>query len=112
MKTLVTLILLLALTCSPKKITHYQGYIYNNEEEPVKNLSVAGRDHSEVESVTNENGFFKIRKPEGWVETFLYVKRNGIKIDSIQVLRSHPEYGPRHYFVNGRDDTLFIKAKN
>ena len=62
MKIIAILVLLLPLTCSPKKITHYQGNIYNLNEEPLKNLSVAGRDHSEVKAVTNERGFFEMKK--------------------------------------------------
>ena len=94
-------------SCS-NKISYYQGYIYKNNM-PQENIRVVGRDHSDTISMTNEKGYFKLNKRANWIEKYLHLYSGDKKIDSISVVRTHPEYGIRYYFVEGRNDTLFLK---
>jgi hypothetical protein len=67
------------------------------------------RDHHNDISITNDKGYFRMNKRDNWIEKYLYIVHNASKIDSISILRTHPEYGARYYFVEGRNDTLFME---
>ncbi|MFL0067063.1 hypothetical protein V2595_15715, partial [Tenacibaculum maritimum] len=107
---IIILLLLLFLNIQCKtKILNYQGIIVDKNNIPLNNLTIEGRDHSNIKVTTDNNGFFKLKAKNNFIETFLYIKREGKKIDSIQIIRTHPEYGVKFYFVDNRKDTLFIK---
>ncbi len=105
-KILIYLFIYLFILSCEKNITYYHGYVYNKNE-PIKNIKIIARDHPDTISVTNNKGYFKMTKRENWIEHFLYVYSNGVKVDSIQVIRTHPV--PEYYFVEGRIDTLFLQ---
>lgn len=109
-KTIYLLIAIIFIGCK-SKFNYYQGYVYNGSSKPILNLTIHGRDNFNDNSLTDEKGFFKIKKTENWVETFLYIKKGNNLIDSIQVLRTHPEFGARYYFTDKRNDTIFITTK-
>ncbi|SIS47534.1 hypothetical protein SAMN05421766_102141 [Zobellia uliginosa] len=111
MRKIFYLCVLIMFACSSKKVTYYQGYVYDVNHKPLENLVIEGRDYSETKSLTNSQGYFKMKTRQNWFETFLYVKDKEIKIDSIQVLRTHPEFVQSHHFVNGKNDTLFLRVK-
>ncbi len=108
MKYFFVSLLFLSIQCD-SKISYYQGFIVNSDNIPLKNLTIEGRDHSDIQARTDYNGFFKLKARNDFTETFLYVIKENKKIDSIQVIRTHPEYGINLYFVNTRNDTLVIK---
>lgn len=108
-KIFIYLVIYLFIMSCKKKITYYHGYVYNNKYEPMEMIKIIARDHPDTISITNSKGYFKMVKRENWVEHFLYVYRNEVKIDSMQVLRTHSESGSEYYFVEGRSDTLFLQ---
>ncbi|WBX77799.1 hypothetical protein PG911_05940 [Tenacibaculum ovolyticum] len=89
-------------------MTYYHGYVYDTNENPIEGLILRGRDHKGDKSTSNKLGYFKIYMRKNWVERYIYIYRKNALLDSIQVTRTHPEYGSRYYFVEGRNDTLFI----
>ncbi|UII26490.1 hypothetical protein LVD15_24870 [Fulvivirga maritima] len=108
MKYISIFILLLNTQCN-SEISNYQGVIVDKENVPIEGVIIVGRDHPDRETKTDVNGFFSLEARKNFMESFLYVKKGLKKIDSIQVIRTHPEYGIKYYFVNNRNDTLFIK---
>jgi len=111
MRKLLLLLLVTIFYSCKTKIKYYQGYIYSEDKMPQENLIICGRDHVDVKGKTDKNGFFKIEKRENWVESFLYIKKNKKKLDSIQIVRKHPEYGIELYFTEKRTDTVFLNLK-
>ena len=79
---------------------------------PLENIKVVARDHPDTISITNEKGYFKLNKRATWIEKYLYLYSKNKKIDSISIIRTHPEYGVKYYFIEGRNDTLFLKINN
>ncbi|MBL3657556.1 hypothetical protein [Fulvivirga sediminis] len=107
-KYISILILLLNTHCN-SEISNYQGVIVGNKNVPIEGAIIVGRDHPDRKTKTDANGFFTLEARKDFMESFLYVKKDLKKIDSIQIIRTHPEYGIKYYFVNNRNDTLFLK---
>ena len=103
--------LFLLVTCKGIKPTYYHGYLYDINGKPLDGLMLIGRDHKDVKSISNKQGYFKMDMRKNWIESYIYIYDEGQKIDSISIVRTHPEYGVRYYFVEGRQDTLFISLR-
>ncbi len=99
-------------SCSLKKsFNYYHGYVFNQNNNPIINIEVFEKDRPLNKSLTDNKGYFKIEKNKNSISTFLMVKRNNILVDSIQVIRSSGGEKINYYFVEGRNDTLFIDMK-
>ncbi|AEW85598.1 carboxypeptidase regulatory-like domain-containing protein [Flavobacterium columnare] len=109
MKSIGILCSLILFACSTKTPKYIQGYVYNEEKKPLESIKVEDPHDSLTYSFTNEKGYFRINmltKGE-----YLYMKQSNKIIDSIYYIRTHPERGERYYFVEGRNDTVFIDMK-
>lgn len=74
---------------------------------PVKGLRVSTEWDKRNAAYTNKDGFFKLRKDKNLVSN-LFIYKDSILIDSIQVIRNSGGEKVVFYFVEGRKDTLFI----
>lgn len=72
MKKIIYLLILMLFIGCKSKFNHYQGYIYNTDNKPIKNLIVISKARKNQKATSNENGFFKIKKSENGVESALY----------------------------------------
>lgn len=97
--------------CNNSSIKYYQGYVYSLKKEPLENIFVYEMFDSINMGKTNKEGFFKIKKNPNSISQFLIIKDKNRIIDSIQIIRTHPERGEKYYFVEGRKDTLFVDLK-
>jgi hypothetical protein len=95
-------------TCSVKEIKYFHGHICTVNKKPLSNLKIVNQYDSSINTFTNKEGYFRILKTENFKGRYLYVYKENSKIDSISIVGTHPERGPSYYFVNGRNDTLFI----
>ncbi len=99
----------LIYTCSPKKIKYFHGHICTINKLPLNGLKIVNQYDSNINTITNEDGYFKVLKSEHFKGRYLYVYRGDNRIDSISIVSTHPERKPNYHFVNGKSDTLFIK---
>ncbi|MCS3868593.1 hypothetical protein J3D55_001509 [Chryseobacterium ginsenosidimutans] len=109
MKILLILFVTFISSCTKTTPKYMHGYIYNSQKKPLKGIKIEDPYNISLSTFTNSKGYFKINalsKGE-----FLYVKKNNIKLDSIYIVRTHPERGVSYAFVEGRNDTLFIDLK-
>lgn len=107
MKTLCCLLSLFLCTCA-SEIKYYQGYVYNQQGNPLPNLKIYTREGTMgVVGITNQQGWVSIQKPEGIINMFLMIEKNGVIIDSIQVLRGGAEKFS-FFFTDQSSDTVFI----
>lgn len=109
MRIIVILSLFLWSSCCTKTPTYIHGYLYNNEHKPLIGLRVEDPDNKNTFSISNKDGYFKINKMING--RYLFVLQYDKKIDSIYIVRTHPEKGVDYCFVEGRIDTLFINLK-
>ena len=108
MKAFLPLIIFLN-SCNPKVPKYMHGYIFTKENMPLEGIRIEDPYEKSFFSITNKQGYFKINQlAKG---DFLYVLKGNKKIDSLYIIRSHPEKGESFYFVEGRNDTLFIDTK-
>lgn len=106
----ITLILgIFLIACSKKSPTYIQGYVYNEQKEPVEGIRIEDPDNKNIFSITNLHGYFRINRMING--KYLYVILKEKTIDSVYVVRTHPERGASYNFVEGRKDTLFITMK-
>jgi len=89
---------------------YYVGYIYTQEGQPIPNLKIVpvdGLERGDSIGVTDETGYFKFKRPEGFI-SFLKVEFEGKVIDTLETIRSGPHGRVSFCFVYGRKDTLFV----
>ncbi|UII26489.1 hypothetical protein LVD15_24865 [Fulvivirga maritima] len=110
MKKLLFIIMAIFFAGCKTNINYYQGFIYDMNNKPVKNLKVYEKSDKNNYSITNEKGYFKIPAKNNNINRFLYVEQNDLTIiDSIQVFGSQGGEKIKYNFVEGQKDTLYIK---
>jgi formylglycine-generating enzyme required for sulfatase activity len=90
---------------------YYEGHIYTPDGHPVPNLRVHPDRMADSIGITDENGYFKFERAEGWNSVFLEVEFEGKIIDTIRTLRRWPHGNHILLFNEERKDTLFIDIK-
>lgn len=104
------LVVFIFCECS-QNIKYYHGYVYETKNKPASGLIIKSlKQPSDVSIVTDSKGYFKIDNPE-WVNNYIYIYRNKTLLDSIQTRRIRGGEQIVHYFVNGRNDTIFLDTK-
>ncbi|WP_313376450.1 hypothetical protein [Chishuiella sp.] len=91
------------------KIDYYNGYIYEKKSKPTAGLTIKG-DLADVSTKTDKIVYFKINNLD-LLNFFIYVYNQYKLLDYIQIIRTHSERGIKYYFVNGRNDTIFLKTR-
>ena len=105
MKTLCCLLSLFLCTCA-SEIKYYQGYIYALQGNPLPNLKIYARENiTNTLGMTDRRGWVCV--PKDSVNMFLMIEKNGVIIDSIQVLREGAEKFS-FFFTDQSSDTVFI----
>jgi uncharacterized protein YxeA len=113
MKKLLFFIITVFLAGCKTNINYYQGFIYDMNNKPIKNLKVYEKSNKSNYSITNDKGYFKITTKNNTIKRFLYVEQNGLTIiDSIQVFGSQGGEKIKYSFVEGKKDTLYISLPN
>lgn len=105
-------LIMCVIACKTQPIIFYHGYLYNNDKQPLKGLILKNGYDDDIKAVSDENGYFKINKENSSINLFIYLYNDELLLDSIQVVRTHPERKPSYHFINGRKDTLFISNPN
>ncbi|MCH4828946.1 MULTISPECIES: hypothetical protein [Flavobacterium] len=109
-KTIMVLLVMVANCTNKNNLKYYQGYIYlNKNAEP--DVEVYEADNPSNKTKTNENGFFKIPMQQKYISNFLIIRNKNKIIDSIQIIRTSGGEKINYYFVEGRNDTVFIDMK-
>lgn len=113
MRNLLFFIIIVFFIQCKSNVNYYQGFIYNMNNKPVKNLKVYEKNNEDNYSITNDKGYFKIPIKKNNIKRFLYVKLNELEtIDSIQVFGSQGGERIKYNFIEGRKDTLYIILPN
>jgi hypothetical protein len=108
MKRILSIFILVS-SCSISTPKYIQGYVCNSQNKPLKGIFITDPNDKNTLAYTDREGYFKINKMiKG---RYLVVSYNNKKIDSIYIVRTHPERGASYSFVEGRKDTLFIDVK-
>lgn len=110
---LILFITIFSITnCSVKSdFLYYQGYIYNKNNIPVENIEVSEKEKPSQKTYTDKSGFFSLKKERNSISMFLILRKDNTILDSIQVIRKSGGEKINYYFVEGRNDTLFIDTK-
>ncbi|HZH73436.1 MAG TPA: hypothetical protein VFD91_13145 [Mariniphaga sp.] len=105
-------LLFLSLTKCNSSISYYEGHICNLKREPMSGLEVYQREDSlNISGLTDTTGFFKIKKKENSIATYLMVKKGNEILDSIRIVGTQGGERIIYSFVEGKNDTLFIDVK-
>ena len=109
MKIFAIILVVAFYACSTKEPKYIQGYIYNEYRKPVKGIKIEDPNNNILFSISDDKGYFRINQMRKG--TYLYVIKDEKKIDSIYVVRTHPERGMSYSFVEGKNDTVFVNMK-
>jgi len=94
-----------------REVNYYEGHIFDQNKQAISNIMVYERDRPENKVFTDSSGYFQLKKPKNLISNFLMVKKDAIILDSIQVLRTRAGEQVNYVFVEGRQDTLFLKIE-
>ncbi|MET4083697.1 hypothetical protein ABIB40_003669 [Pedobacter sp. UYP30] len=108
MKLIGIVFMISLLACSTKSPKYIQGYIYNELKKPMIGIKVEDPNDRNIFSITDMKGYFKINQMINGRYLYVILKE---KMDSIYIVRTHPETGRSYSFVEGRKDTVFIDEK-
>lgn len=97
-------------SCNHQVPKYMHGYIFTKDIKPSKGMRIQDPYDKKNFSITNDEGYFKMEQLTK--AEYLYVFTDYKKIDSLYVVRTHPERGESYYFVEGRKDTLFLNTKH
>ena len=105
-------LLFLFITKCSDNISYYEGHIYSSKKEPISDLKVYQREDSlNISGTTDKNGFFKIKKKENSIATYLIIKKGNEILDSIRIVGTQGGERIIYSFIEGKNDTLFIDIK-
>jgi len=111
MRALLIIFVIILASCS-NKIDYYHGYVYNTENEPIKNLKIEEDDDLKSHSYTDENGYFKILEKNSFGGNLIVYNENNVVLDTIRIVYSNHGEQLNYQFIDGRSDTLFLKMKD
>lgn len=94
-----------------REVNYYEGYIFNQQKQAISNIMVYEGDRPENKVFTDQSGYFQLKKPKNVISNFLMVKKDTLILDSIQVVRKSAGEQVNYAFVEGRQDTLFLKIE-
>ncbi|MCW3161417.1 hypothetical protein [Chryseobacterium oryctis] len=100
--------IILLWSCSASK--NYEGYIFNNQKKPVKNIKVCEQYTTNC-ITTNDKGFFILKKDNTSIRN-LVVFSNNKPIDTIRTVWSQHGEKINYSFIEGKKDALFLKSYN
>lgn len=110
----ISIFIALVILCNScqENFKYYEGYIYSRYRKPLQGLRVEKKYYKDDFAITDSLGYFRIKEKKNSGSGFLMVStKQEILIDSIQVVRKAGGEQVNFYFVEGRNDTLFIDFK-
>jgi type IV pilus biogenesis protein CpaD/CtpE len=107
-RKVVLLLAVISLYYCTKSSEYYHGYVYDSKtHQPISNVKVEAAYDMKLSSYTDEKGYFKIKKEQSLAK-FLIVHRPNSSLDTIQTFAIQHGELEMHFFVEGRNDTIFI----
>lgn len=102
------LILFLLLSACSNRINYYHGFIYSNKNKPLKGFKVASQFDIDINSVTDENGYFKITDKKAIGGNLIIFHKNK-PIDTIVTVWSQHGEKLMYSFTNLKKDTIRLR---
>ncbi|MFL9834251.1 hypothetical protein [Chryseobacterium terrae] len=87
----------------------YEGYICTTDKKPLTNVKICELNATNC-SVTDINGFFKIKKEKDRISDLVVLYKNK-SIDTINTVWSQHGDKLNYSFIEGKKDTLFVDIK-
>jgi hypothetical protein len=106
-------VIIVNISCSEKPKDFYEGYIYNENKQPLQGVQIRENYPTEgKQGVTNEKGYFKFKRDYKKYICNLIILKEGYKTDTLELSRGGGGAGkaPTLFFLRKQSDTLIMNA--
>lgn len=108
MKILFIISLAISLFSCEEKSKHYLGVVIDQNLKPLSNVKITLDNNSKVFTLSNEEGFFKLKKDPELLSHLIFSKE-GYKIDTVKTIWTQNGEQEEYLFLNNKTDTLVLK---